>query len=1160
VQATVSTGDGTTPCFRSRLGVEMSDFTKLVRQCQDKHPANRKKAILKLSKLDDSNVVEPILELVFDSDVSVSYFARKALKSLRYRFKSKDASFDKRMCDLYLKKNFQFLRSLDSRKQIGAIQRLAKLTDPRIFKVFSSLLEVEKKPRVVATLVKALAAVGGSRALKHVEPFLASSEPRIRANAIEAITVIPVSGKFELLSPYLYDESPRVRANVAQSLWYHSRIKVIDVLRTMLRSEDSREAKSAIFALSTVGTPEARDLLLNIAGTPDLDEEVQKALAQVEQKIERALKEAGETDQAKLHKPELRKPVKILSFDETVAAARKLLSSKQYQERLEGVCQLADLNTREVLPDLLKLLEDEDSPYVLSALTKGIGKIGGPEVGSRLKPYLKHSDSRVRANTVEGLSYLADKRNVDLFLWLIADPEPRVAAEAARAIAERHPDEARGKLLEMTSSTEVYKVQSAIYALGEIGESYCEEILASLLTSPVEAVKLSAENALNKMAASQQSRSEVLIDTITEDKVIDESALGEALASLSSKDRIQKQRAIDTICQLGTPEQLPVLFKALKKEPDPVTKASLVKTVGALGDESVVPRLKPYLEDQDSRIRANTVEALGHFKTPEAVELILPRLYDDDGRVKANAIKFLWEVDRDRAKLEIESMIESPEAWKRLSAIHILGNIGDYSALNLLKRLTSDGEVDIVLQAYNMINKIYHNQDNQVRSVLELYQGDISEFEEAFILENQELLIRSQIELLRRDELPAMDMAMKNLKKLVTLENLDYFTELLSREGNRYVRATLLSVIGSLRVPEIIPVVRTYLKDTDHRVRANAVAALFPFSDKDIFDLLSPLLCDPDQRVKINAVVALQEHFEIELLDQLEKMLDPVGVSKDTRETMRKEAVFCLITMGTEESIHLLEEEAERAEQEIRRSFQVESIQKAAAVARTGKTAALQGVSRWPKAPKGGLTGLAAEMFQGGTRQYVLPLVLLGLFLLVLVVPSRQPVEQPDYGPDREITISRKTETKQGLKDIEIDDTAIDFRDLPAIKTKYRDMAAVFNKREGKTFIGHFDSSYRDHKFSYFAIEKAFNKLFSFHGDESMKISDVHVVFYDNYAKAVYKVSYYRGEGEGAVLLVPDIFPLECTDKLKKINGQWRIVSSDNILGFKALYSSLSRR
>jgi HEAT repeat protein len=143
-------------------------------------------------------------------------------------------------------------------------------------------------------------------------------------------------------------------------------------------------------------------------------------------------------------------------------------------------------------------------------------------------------------------------------------------------------------------------------------------------------------------------------------------------AALSAEELEPRLEILRQLVQANAKVALPVLLETLKRETHEWMIATLVKAIGALGDESHLNVLQPYLKHPDVRVCANTVEALELCANDLAFPLLLPLLEHQDHRVQGNAVKALVKVDRPQALQALDRMADSPRDGVRDSALHCL--------------------------------------------------------------------------------------------------------------------------------------------------------------------------------------------------------------------------------------------------------------------------------------------------------------------------------------------------------------------------------------------------------------------------------------------------------------------------------------------------------
>ena len=134
-------------------------------------------------------------------------------------------------------------------------------------------------------------------------------------------------------------------------------------------------------------------------------------------------------------------------------------------------------------------------------------------------------------------------------------------------------------------------------------------------------------------------------------------------------------------------------------------------------------------------------------------------------------------------------------------------------------------------------------------------------------------------------------------------KHIELLSQFLESEESDKVRATLIKVLGELGGAKVLPIITLYLKDSNARVRANAVEAIERISGSTTIDMrehIIPLLDDENNRVKANSVKALFKMGENKALEVLKNMIN----SKD--DWMRASAAYVFGVIEYERSADFL--------------------------------------------------------------------------------------------------------------------------------------------------------------------------------------------------------------------------------------------------------------
>ncbi len=134
-------------------------------------------------------------------------------------------------------------------------------------------------------------------------------------------------------------------------------------------------------------------------------------------------------------------------------------------------------------------------------------------------------------------------------------------------------------------------------------------------------------------------------------------------------------------------------------------------------------------------------------------------------------------------------------------------------------------------------------------------------------------------------------------------KHIELLSQFLENEESDKVRATLIKVLGELGGAKVLPIITLYLKDSNARVRANAVEAIERISGSSSIDMrehIIPLLDDENNRVKANSVKALFKMGEKKAIEVLKNM---IGSGDDW---MRASAAYVFGVIDYERSVDYL--------------------------------------------------------------------------------------------------------------------------------------------------------------------------------------------------------------------------------------------------------------
>jgi HEAT repeat protein len=128
-----------------------------------------------------------------------------------------------------------------------------------------SRLPAEDDPWVLATMVKALAALGGPEDVGHLSPRLSHFDPRVRANTAEALGMLGTPEALAAVRPHLSSPDPRMRGIAALVMMAESPAEALDTLQAMALSSDAAQREAALYRFAKLRHGATRVILARMA-------------------------------------------------------------------------------------------------------------------------------------------------------------------------------------------------------------------------------------------------------------------------------------------------------------------------------------------------------------------------------------------------------------------------------------------------------------------------------------------------------------------------------------------------------------------------------------------------------------------------------------------------------------------------------------------------------------------------------------------------------------------------------------------------------------------------------------------------------------------------------------------------------------------------------
>jgi len=322
-------------------------------------------------------------------------------------------------------------------------------------------------------------------------------------------------------------------------------------------------------------------------------------------------------------------PEKKVKKQLNINALKRYLESSNPDIRLKTVLKTKDYENDAVLPILKEHLKTETHLYVIAALCKMIGYFGTEKELELLEPYLNHEDSRVRANALEGISFINSSKKFIYLSKAMNDSDDRVKATATTLMENADPRDKFNVAKELAGSNSIASKQTAIFLLKSIDIPETEELIIKLLKDECQEIKL---DVITLIAEKGSDKSVVpLINFLKEDAQGPQINVGKStlkkLMKRVSQENVQKineyfdsieeePEAIKTIYVKSQPKTRTTLelFVDLNNPDENVKIAAIKELAKKTHSLTVKERLESYLKKAKGKVREALIEALKNFE------------------------------------------------------------------------------------------------------------------------------------------------------------------------------------------------------------------------------------------------------------------------------------------------------------------------------------------------------------------------------------------------------------------------------------------------------------------------------------------------------------------------------------------------------------------
>lgn len=342
------------------------------------------------------------------------------------------------------------------RVRADAVEAYANLAEPTAILTTLGPALGDRHPVVRANAIRALSRVGAAAILDHLKALVSGEQPEARAQALPLLSYLRGDAVLELVRKMAADASDSIRVEVVNILRAHGGTSVVGILEWLAQDKNPH-----------VRLHSARALVLLKAGRGA------RPGFQIEQ-----LDSVPDA-------PPPGPPPEDLSG----------LPPEQAVQQLLRIKHLAPSNAYAAV---LGLIEAEGiRNEVLATGLAALAVLGGREDVPRVRPFLGHSDGRVRANSVECIDVMGGRK--EILTWLtpvLADPNPRVKLNVLTALGRFGEAVFLNHLQRMIHSPHLPVRVSGAYALAHYPGAAARKLASKVLEDRESEVRLNFAEAL----------------------------------------------------------------------------------------------------------------------------------------------------------------------------------------------------------------------------------------------------------------------------------------------------------------------------------------------------------------------------------------------------------------------------------------------------------------------------------------------------------------------------------------------------------------------------------------------------------------------------------------------------------------------------------------
>ena len=335
-----------------------------------------------------------------------------------------------------------------------------------------------------------------------------------------------------------------------------------------------------------------------------------------------------------------------------------------------------------------------------------------------------NDDVDIKIDTVKAVTDLNESFFIPDLQKLISDEDYDVRDEAASALKKFNVLPSQARLNEMFNSSNEWNRKYAVKVWGEDKNvssipEFKKALYDSDITVKIEAIKALGKKG-DKSAILELKRllnaDEPEIKLYAAEGLVklgEVSAYKELFGALDEDDYDIRILAIKILGETGGVDVTKRLRSVLEED-DEIVRKEAIDTIAKLGDKKVIPGLLKFTKDDDYDVRISAFLALYKLGEPSVVERLKNGLNNDDFEIRSSAVSVIGEIGSKAITLDelikIRQLLQDNDPEVRIAAVHSLGLIGSKEDVKEFRKALKDEDDEVKLEAVIALGKIGDGQ------------------------------------------------------------------------------------------------------------------------------------------------------------------------------------------------------------------------------------------------------------------------------------------------------------------------------------------------------------------------------------------------------------------------------------------------------------------